>query len=238
MRARPAAALAIASIAILAVAGCGHSAGTASKAGTCLGVASSPAARPSAPVGAGSAAPGSAGAPVGAASVGPGSVSAPGSGGGSASGGTPVAAGPGDARIPDLEIACFDGSGDVRLDNLGKPAVISLWASWCTPCRAELPQIAAYAATAGPGIAVIGVDTADTRTGGGSMISDDHLGYPMLFDPDKQLSDAVGRNVLPLTLFVAPGGVVRYVYIGAVTPIDQRKLTDLAARYLGVRPAG
>lgn len=153
-------------------------------------------------------------------------------------GGASGAASPGDDRIPDLEIACFDGSGDVRLDNLTKPAVISLWASWCTPCREELPQIAAYAAAAGPDIAVIGVDTTDTRTGASSMISDDHLGYPILFDPDKQLSDAVGRNSLPLTLFVAPGGVIRYVYVGAATPIDRRTLTELAARYLGVRQAG
>lgn len=148
------------------------------------------------------------------------------------------ASGAGPGRLPDLVLACFDGSGDVRLDTLGRPAVVSLWASWCAPCRDELPQLESYARSAGDTVAVIGVDTLDDRTHAGSMISDDHLGYPMLFDPDKRLADAIGHTVLPVTLFVAPGGVIRHVYFGGTAPIDEATLTRLAAQYLGVRSPG
>lgn len=140
-------------------------------------------------------------------------------------------------RVPDVRLACFDGSGSVRLDGLDRPAVVSLWASWCRPCRAELPVVEAFAQSAGGRVAVIGVDTGDTRTGGSSMVADLGLGYPMLFDPDFLLSHAVGRNVLPVTLFVKPGGTLAYVYSDS-EPLDRHKLADLTEQYLGVRVDG
>lgn len=139
-------------------------------------------------------------------------------------------------RVPDVRLACLDGSGDVQLDTFDRPTVISLWASWCAPCRTELPGLAGFAKSTSGRVQVIGVDTGDTRTGAQSMVSDLGLSYPMLFDPDSRLSTAVGRKVLPVTLFVRAGGTIAYLYDGA-KPLDQPAIADLVARYLGV-PVG
>ncbi len=136
-------------------------------------------------------------------------------------------------RVPAQSLGCLDGSGDVRLDTLSRPAVINMWASWCEPCRAELPAVEAFAKAAGPAIEVIGVDTADERSAAQATISDFTLTYPMVSDPGQHILHSIGAQGLPATLFVAPGGDIRYVY-NSGTALDTAHLDTLAATYLGV----
>lgn len=125
----------------------------------------------------------------------------------------------------------------MRLDTLERPAVINMWASWCQPCRAELPAVEAFAMAAGPAVDVIGVDTADERSPAQSTISDLSLTYPMVFDPDQRILHSIGAQGLPATLFVAPGGDIRYVY-NSGTALDRTQLNALVAKYLGVTVSG
>lgn len=150
-----------------------------------------------------------------------------------------VASAPGarGVRLPSQTLDCFDGSGAVRLTGLAKPAVISLWASWCAPCQRELPNVEAFARSAGPALVVIGVDTADDRSRAQSTIHDLSLTYPMISDPDQAVLHAASGVGLPTTLFVAPGGAIRYVYQSS-TVLDLTRLATLAKRYLGVSVNG
>ncbi|HEU0241128.1 MAG TPA: TlpA disulfide reductase family protein [Micromonosporaceae bacterium] len=140
-------------------------------------------------------------------------------------------------RIPAQPVDCFDGSGTVRLDVLTKPAVVNLWASYCLPCHAELPNVEAFAKAAGTSVTVVGVDTADERNAARSVVADLGLTYPMVFDPGQHIYQATAGRGLPATLFVAPGGVVRYVYESG-TILDTAHLEALAAQYLGVTVHG
>ncbi len=159
------------------------------------------------------------------------SATSPGSGGASAPGGK------GDVRVPSQTVDCLDGSGAVRLDTLTEPAVINLWASYCIPCHVELPHMQAFAKAAGASVAVIGVDTADRKDAAQSVIDDLGLSYPMVFDPGQRIYNATAGRGLPATLFVAPGGDVRYVYESG-TALDEAHLVALTNRYLGVTVHG
>lgn len=150
---------------------------------------------------------------------------------------SPSAGGRSAGRVPQQALACLDGSGDVRLDSLSRPAVINMWASWCEPCRAELPAVEAFAAAAGATVAVIGVDTADERSPAQSTISDLKLTYPMVSDPDQHILHSIGAQGLPATLFVAPGGDIRYVY-NSGTALDTAQIDALVTKYLGVTVHG
>jgi thiol-disulfide isomerase/thioredoxin len=136
--------------------------------------------------------------------------------------------------LADITLPCFAGGQPVRLAHLGEPTVINLWASWCAPCRTELPQIQRYAERAAGRVQVIGVITSDPNRGGAqSLIDDLGLRFPMLYDEPATLRAQVGVQALPLTLLVDAGGRVAYRY--NARPLDEAALADLVDRYLGVR---
>ena len=144
---------------------------------------------------------------------------------------TPIAAATGRA-IPRLALGCLDGSGKIQIPTLDRPMIISFWATYCGPCRAELPELAAFAKTAGDRLAVVGIDTADESSHGRSMASDLHLTFPMLADPDRKLYLAVAAPGLPTLLFVAPGG--RIVYSLSSNKVDGPTLDQLTSKYFGI----
>ena len=97
--------------------------------------------------------------------------------------------------------------------------VVVFFASWCGPCRSELPALSKYLAAHSLGkVSILGVDTQDTRASGQSVVAKDHLDFPILFDPSSTV--AAGKFQLaglPDTVFVSAKGVVKDVHIGAIS---------------------
>lgn len=133
-------------------------------------------------------------------------------------------------KVPDLAIACFAGGGEVRLGHLGRPAVINLWASWCGPCRTELPALNTYAQRGT--VLVVGVNTEDTRSRADSVVEDLKLGFPSLYDREGSLRRALGKATLPVTLFVGADGVIAYLHGSGA--LDTAGFERLAHEHLGV----
>jgi thiol-disulfide isomerase/thioredoxin len=140
--------------------------------------------------------------------------------------------GPVASRIPDLTLDCFEGGGRVRLTALHRPAIVNLWASWCAPCRTELPAFQRFASTAGDAVLVLGVDTGDSRDAGAGLLQDTKITFVNLYDGDRRLLSGVGRGALPVTLFVDADGGLRYVYNDVA--LDDAALARLARTHLGV----
>jgi thiol-disulfide isomerase/thioredoxin len=138
----------------------------------------------------------------------------------------------GPQRLPDVTLPCLAGTGSVAVARLGSPAVINLWASWCAPCRNELPALQRFAVRAGDRLLVIGVDTDDRRSAGEALVGELGLTVPMLFDDQAVLRKASGRIALPVTLFVDAAGAVIYVYNGQALDVDA--MGALTQRHLGI----
>jgi thiol-disulfide isomerase/thioredoxin len=133
------------------------------------------------------------------------------------------AAGP----LAGITLPCFTGGEPVRLDRLGRPAVINLWASWCEPCQKELPELQAFADEMGERVLVLGVVTDDRWSAAAWLGIELEVSYPNLFDPDKTLLHALGRNVLPVTLVVtADGSVAATDVSGSLTVAELRALVS------------
>jgi len=135
------------------------------------------------------------------------------------------------AALPDLELPCFTGGAPVRLADLRGPAVINIWASWCEPCRAELPLMQGLADRAGDRVRVIGVDTGDARDAAAAFGADKQVTMPTLYDRDKKLLSSLGRAALPVTVFVDSAGR-DYVHPAPVTSAVE--LSELLRRHAGV----
>lgn len=136
-------------------------------------------------------------------------------------------------QLPDLELPCFTGGAAVPLRALRGPVVINLWASWCAPCRAELPAFQRLADRAGGHLHVVGVDTRDRPAAAQSLATELGLTFPTLTDPGEKLRVAVKRSALPVTMFIDASGRVRHIHDS--TALDDRALADLVGRHLDVR---
>ena len=134
---------------------------------------------------------------------------------------------------PDLVLDCL-GGGSLDLSRAPSvPTVLNVWASWCGPCREEVPLVQQLAEQSGDQLRVLGVDSQDGVPQGTSFIGDAGLTFPSAFDGDGELAGALGLRGLPHTLFVAADGSVAHVELGQITTYDE--LTGLVAQHLGVQ---
>lgn len=137
--------------------------------------------------------------------------------------------------LPDATLPCLAGGPDVPLRRLtGTATVMNLWASWCGPCREELPGFQKAFERADPTrLRVMGVVTEDPGLSRQlSFAVDTGLRMPSLVDDKGVVSRALGIRGLPATLFVAPDGSVARVHNGPLTYDELRTLTE---RYLHVQ---
>ena len=135
------------------------------------------------------------------------------------------------ADLPDLKLPCFTGGASVRLADLRGPAVINIWATWCDPCREELPAMQRLADRTQGRLRVVGVDTGDSRDAASSFGTDKKVSLPTLYDRDRKLVGALGRTALPVTVFLDADGK-RFVY--NQLPPDDARLAALVRAYTGV----
>ncbi len=134
--------------------------------------------------------------------------------------------------LPDLQLDCFTG-GTLDLGRApGVPTVVNLWASWCAPCREELPVVQQLADTAGEQLRVLGVVSKDGVPQATSFAADAGATFPTAFDADGELMDGLGIRALPYTYFLAPDGSIAHVEVGAVESLEE--FHQLVSEHLGV----
>jgi cytochrome c biogenesis protein CcmG, thiol:disulfide interchange protein DsbE len=134
---------------------------------------------------------------------------------------------------PGAPAGAVEGAATVPLRRLtGRPMVVNLWASWCGPCREELPALARLSRAAGDRLRVIGVASLDVPANSISFASESRLPFPSLQDRDGDLERGLRRNGLPVTVLVRADGAVAYVYQGA--PLTDTTLRELIQDRLGV----
>jgi thiol-disulfide isomerase/thioredoxin len=130
-------------------------------------------------------------------------------------------------RLPDVTLASLDGGKPLELSSVRGPMVINLWASWCTPCRKELPHYQAYAAKNAGKVKVLGIDFQETRPAAARELArETGVQYPLFSDPDGDLR-AIG---LPKVILVDPQGRVTheaYVEITSVAQLERLVETHL-----------
>ncbi len=119
------------------------------------------------------------------------------------------------ALAPDFLLKTLDG-GEIRFSELrGKAVIVNLWATWCGPCRKEMPQfVAAYDRYQGEGLEIIAVNVQESPSIIQPFVDDFGMDFPVALDKRGAVSDKYRILGLPMTYFIDRQGVIRSVFQG------------------------
>ena len=123
---------------------------------------------------------------------------------------------------PEFTVEVIDGGTFTLSDHEGQPVVLNLWASWCGPCREEIPAISAFAAEH-PDITVVGVAVEDAEQTARDFAAEIGASYPLALGT-TEFEDAYPNLGLPATYIIDESGTVTTIHNGIV---DEQTLTDL-----------
>lgn len=140
-----------------------------------------------------------------------------------------------DAAVPGLPgdaLPCLDGSGPVDLSALrGTPLVVNVWASWCAPCRAEMPVLRDAARDWGDDVRVLGIAINDDPVRSLALLEELGVTFPSVVDREAVTRSALAYPGPPVTYFVRPDGTIAGRHDGAI--LARAQLDALVAEYLG-----
>lgn len=126
---------------------------------------------------------------------------------------------------PDFTVFDADGNGVKLSDLKGKPVVINFWASWCPPCREEMPYFNDVYDDVKDEVQFMMVDLVDgqreTQESGQKYIEEEGFTFPVYFDNNQNAASTYGIMSIPTTLFIDADG---YIITGYQGPIDEETL--------------
>jgi thiol-disulfide isomerase/thioredoxin len=99
----------------------------------------------------------------------------------------------------------------------GRPVVLNFWATWCPPCRAELPELQAASQRYAGQLEIIGVNQAEPAAGVGGFAQDMGLTFPIPLDARGEVSRQYAVRSLPTTFFIDRAGIIRRIQSGPLT---------------------
>jgi cytochrome c biogenesis protein CcmG/thiol:disulfide interchange protein DsbE len=135
---------------------------------------------------------------------------------------------------PDFTLTTLDGESITLSDLRGHPVLVNWWASWCLPCRAEMPAMQrVYERYQDAGFIVLAVNatTQDSRGAAQAFVDEYGFTYPILLDLDGGVAFTYRLRAFPSSYFINADGVISEVVLGG--PMDEALLVTRVEQLLG-----
>lgn len=156
----------------------------------------------------------------------------PGQGGAAGKTGSPAAgeedsSGPATAelgqKMPEYRAITLEGKPYNLSDRRDKVVLLNIWATWCGPCRYEIPELQALHDRLSPrGLEVLGVSIDDPGQEGGvrDFVNEQKITYPVVLDPEGKIADLFQTTVIPTSALVNRDGTILWKHRGIVSADD------------------
>ena len=136
------------------------------------------------------------------------------------------------SEVADFSLKQLDGTTLTLADLRGRPVLINFWATWCPPCREEMPLLERTAQTYGGRLVVVGVDYGEDAQTVAAFVQSLGIHFPIALDSNGEVAGRYFVRSYPASFFVDADGILRAQHLGALT-------ADLMVTYLetvGIKP--
>jgi peroxiredoxin len=131
---------------------------------------------------------------------------------------------------PTFSLQAQDGSQVSLEDFQGQVVMINFWATWCGPCRQEMPHLEAlYQRYGDLGFTLLGVNVEPDSSGADKFLKDTPVSFPILFDPKSEVSQMYDVIAMPSTVLVDRSGNVRFIHHGYKPGYENEYQTQIRA---------
>ena len=116
---------------------------------------------------------------------------------------------------PDFSLHAMSGPNMRLKDQRGRVVMVNFWATWCAPCRQEMPQLnRLYEKYRSSGFVLLGVNVDEDSSKAADVAAKLGITFPVLLDADKSVSKLYDLSTMPSTVLIDRDGRVRYVHRG------------------------
>lgn len=129
---------------------------------------------------------------------------------------------------PDFVLKSSTGENLRLSEYRGDVVMINFWATWCGPCRQEMPLLdELYGRYQRVGFSLLGVNIDDDSRRAMAMVNELGIRFPVLFDEEKKVSKLYEVEAMPLTILLDREGTVRHIHYGYKPGYEQKYLNEI-----------
>ena len=119
-------------------------------------------------------------------------------------------------RAPDFQLNTLDGQSVSLGDLKGKPVLLNFWATWCGPCRIEMPFLQQiYDEWRGRGLVLLAINISESPSQIAEFMQNQGLSFPVLLDSGGEIAQKYNIQYIPSTFFIDKDGIIQDMKVGS-----------------------
>lgn len=130
--------------------------------------------------------------------------------------------------LPDVDLVALDDGTATNLAELDGPAVINLWATWCAPCRREIPDFEVVNQNRSDEVTFVGINVGEDAAQAQAFVDEVGASYDQYLDPDGYAVTELNTSAMPVTIVIDADGYISTRHLGPMGQGDLNEAIDQA----------